>query len=101
MVFLLPEVGHGSGCEGLLPTSPNLHLMEKHRFPYLIERDEDGWYVATVPDLPGCHTQARSLDELRERVREAVEANLAALTPEERSELNGEFIGFQEIEVAA
>ena len=87
--------------EGLLPTSLNLHLMEKHRFPYLIERDEDGWYVATVHDLPGCHTQARSLDELRERVKEAIEANLASLTPKERSELNGEFIGFQEIEVAA
>ena len=47
-----------------------------HRFSYLIERDEDGWYVATVPDLPGCHTQAKSLDELRERVKEAIEANL-------------------------
>ena len=46
--------------------------MEKHRFPYLIERDEDGWYVATVPDLPGCHTQARSLDQLRHRVKEVL-----------------------------
>lgn len=45
-------------------------------FNYVIEQDEDGWYVASVPSLPGCYTQARSLDELAERVREAVEAYL-------------------------
>jgi hypothetical protein len=42
-----------------------------HEFSVVIERDEEGWYVASVPALPGCHTQARSLDELMERVREA------------------------------
>ena len=40
---------------------------------YIIEQDEDGFYVADVPELPGCHTQARSLDELEKRIREAVE----------------------------
>jgi predicted RNase H-like HicB family nuclease len=39
----------------------------------LVERDEDGWYVASVPTLPGCHAQARSLDELMVRIREAIE----------------------------
>lgn len=39
----------------------------------VVERDEAGWYVASVPSLPGCHTQARSLDELSLRVREAIE----------------------------
>jgi predicted RNase H-like HicB family nuclease len=38
-------------------------------FSVVIERDEDGFYVASVPALPGCHTQARSLDELIERAR--------------------------------
>jgi predicted RNase H-like HicB family nuclease len=42
----------------------------------VIERDEDGYYVASVPELPGCYTQARTLDELMERVREAVELYL-------------------------
>jgi predicted RNase H-like HicB family nuclease len=41
-------------------------------FSVVIERDEEGYYVASVPALPGCHTQARSLDELMDRVREAV-----------------------------
>jgi len=41
-------------------------------FDVVVERDEEGIYVASVPALPGCHTQARSLDELMERVREAI-----------------------------
>ena len=42
----------------------------------VIERDEEGWLVGSVPALPGCHTQARSLDELTVRMQEAVEAYL-------------------------
>ena len=41
-------------------------------FNVVIERDEKGYLVASVPSLPGCHTQARSLDELMDRVREAI-----------------------------
>ena len=44
----------------------------KRDFTVIIERDADGWYVADVPELPGCHTQAKSLDELNERVREVI-----------------------------
>ncbi|MEX1256758.1 MAG: type II toxin-antitoxin system HicB family antitoxin [Gemmatimonadota bacterium] len=46
--------------------------MTGRAFDVLIERDAEGWYVASVPALPGCHSQARSLDELRERIREAI-----------------------------
>jgi hypothetical protein len=42
-------------------------------YTVVVERDGEGYYVATVPSLPGCHTQARSLDELMERVKEAIE----------------------------
>jgi predicted RNase H-like HicB family nuclease len=42
-------------------------------FDVVIERDEDGFYVASVPELHGCHTQAKSLDVLMERIREAIE----------------------------
>lgn len=42
-------------------------------FDVVIERDTDGYYVASVPALHGCHTQARSLDALMTRVREAIE----------------------------
>ena len=41
-------------------------------FTVVVERDEDGNYVASVPALAGCHTQARSLDELIARVQEAI-----------------------------
>lgn len=42
-------------------------------FNVIIERDVEGWYVASVPELQGCHTQAKSLDDLMERIREAIE----------------------------
>jgi predicted RNase H-like HicB family nuclease len=42
-------------------------------FDVIVERDSEGYYVASVPALRGCHTQARSLDELMERAREAIE----------------------------
>ena len=42
-------------------------------FNVIIERDAEGYFVASVPSLPGCHTQAKSLDELMERIREAIE----------------------------
>ncbi len=43
----------------------------KRQLTVLIERDEDGYYVGSVPELPGCHTQAKSLNELMDRVKEA------------------------------
>ena len=42
-------------------------------FTVVIERDEDGYLVASVPALHGCHTQARSMEELLDRVQEAIE----------------------------
>ncbi len=42
------------------------------QFTVVIERDSEGYFVASVPSLPGCHTQAKSRDELDERIREAI-----------------------------
>lgn len=42
-------------------------------FSVVIERDAEGYYVASVPELRGCHTQARSLDALMARIQEAIE----------------------------
>lgn len=42
-------------------------------FSVIIDRDAEGYFVASVPALRGCHTQAKSLDELMARVREAAE----------------------------
>jgi len=48
-------------------------MKSKHdSFTVLVERDEEGYLVATVPELRGCHTQAKSLDVLMRRVREAI-----------------------------
>jgi predicted RNase H-like HicB family nuclease len=67
-------------------------------FSVIIERDEEGYYVASVPALPGCHTQARSLDELIERVREAI-----ALCLDVEADGTGgmEFIGVQRVRIPA
>ena len=47
--------------------------MEKHNFTVLIEKDEDGILVASVPALKGCHSQAKTMDELLSRIKEAIE----------------------------
>jgi predicted RNase H-like HicB family nuclease len=43
------------------------------QFDVVVEKDSEGFFVASVPALSGCHTQARSLDELMERIKEAIE----------------------------
>jgi len=43
------------------------------QFKVLIEQDEDGIYVASVPELPGCYTQGKTLEEARKRIEEAIE----------------------------
>ena len=42
-------------------------------FTAIIERDEDGYLVGSVPSLKGCHTQARTMDELFDRMKEAIQ----------------------------
>jgi predicted RNase H-like HicB family nuclease len=42
-------------------------------FDVIVERDSEGYLVASVPALPGCHTQAKSLDDLMERTKEAIQ----------------------------
>lgn len=67
-------------------------------FSVVIERDEEGYYIGSVPALPGCHTQARSLDELMDRVREAI----ALCLEDEAEQASGlEFIGIQRVSVPA
>ena len=44
----------------------------KQEFNVVIEQDSEGYFVASVPALHGCHTQAKSLDELMQRIKEAI-----------------------------
>jgi predicted RNase H-like HicB family nuclease len=68
------------------------------QFDVVIERDEEGYYIASVPQIPGCHTQAKSLDEVTKRIREALEL---CLEVEGAPEKDLEFTGIQRITVAA
>ena len=63
-------------------------------FSVIIERDSEGYFVASVPELHGCHTQAKSLDTLMERIKEAIELYLEV---QGKSEENLEFIGVQRV----
>lgn len=67
-------------------------------FNVIIERDAEGYYVASVPELSGCHTQAKSLDTLMKRIREAIELCLEVRQTEE---VPPEFIGVQRVWVEA
>ena len=64
-------------------------------FNVIIERDEEGYYIASVPELPGCHTQAKSLDKLMERIQEAIELYLDI----EQELPSNQFIGVQRIAI--
>ena len=66
------------------------------RFSVIIERDQEGYYVASVPALRGCHTQAKSLDVLRTRIREAIEL---CLEVEDKDVEPLDFVGVQEVSV--
>lgn len=68
----------------------------KREFSVIVERDEEGYYVASVPALPGCHTQARSLDQLLTRIREAI---ALCLEVERDVPRKTEFVGVQRVAV--
>ncbi|MDP7179775.1 MAG: type II toxin-antitoxin system HicB family antitoxin [Candidatus Woesearchaeota archaeon] len=72
--------------------------MEKKvkNFTVLIEQDEDGIYVARVPDIPGCYTQGKTIDESMERIKEAIQVCLEG-DKEEFPQMK--FIGTRQIEV--
>ena len=66
----------------------------RREFNVVIERDSAGFYVASVPELHGCHTQARSLDKLLSRIKEAIEL---CLEVEDFGHTSTEFVGVQRV----
>jgi len=68
----------------------------RKEFNVIIERDADGYFVATVPELKGCHTQAKSLDVLMKRMKEVIEL---CLEVQDGTDPRMEFIGLQRIAV--
>ena len=72
--------------------------MEKKilNFTTIIEQGENGWYIATVPDIPGCYTQGKTIPQLLERIKEAIEVCLEA----DKEEIEPmRFVGVQQIEI--
>jgi predicted RNase H-like HicB family nuclease len=68
--------------------------LKTYRFNVLVEKDPDGFYVASVPSLKSCYTQARNLEELMPRVREVIELCLEVEEPVEMT-----FAGLHHIEI--
>ena len=77
----------------------NRHKVQ--RFTVVLERDEDGLYVASVPALRGCHTQGKTLDQVMQRIREAIELWLEIQGARARNLPRLEFVGIQQLEVPA
>ena len=64
------------------------------RFSVIVERDKDGLFNGSIPELSGCHTQAKTIDELMDRIKEAAELYLEVEETREKVE----FVGIQFID---
>jgi len=69
------------------------------KYAVLVEKDEAGYYVGSVPELPGCHTQAKTIDELIKRVKEAIELYLECEGDKPKEHVD--VVGLQFVEVSA
>ena len=69
--------------------------MTTKEFTAIIEKDKNGWLVADVPELQGCHTQAKTMDELIKRVKEVI----ALCLEDEKETTSMEFVGIQKVRV--
>jgi predicted RNase H-like HicB family nuclease len=74
------------------------------QFKVLIEQDEDGIYVASVPELPGCYTQGKTLEEARRRIKEAIELVLESDKDIKKEKLaspksSSHFFGIEEVTI--
>ena len=65
-------------------------------FNVIIEKDEDGWYVANVPEIPGCYTQGKTIQQVLERIKEAISVCIEA-DGEDIKPLK--FVGIQRVEM--
>ena len=63
-------------------------------FNAVVEKDSEGYYVASVLELPGCHTQAKTMDTMMKRLREAIEVYLEVQKEESQP---SDFVGVYRI----
>jgi len=70
--------------------------MMKQEFYVVIEQDEDGFFIGEVPQLRGCYSQGRTLDELMDNIREVIEL---CLEDQPQPEPRSEFVGVQKVTI--
>ena len=76
-------------------------MMTNYNFTAQIEKDiESGMYYGYIPALPGAHTQAATLDELQQNLKEVASLCLEELSPEELETAVSNYVGTQQISVA-
>ncbi len=68
-----------------------------NRYNIIVEQGEDGYLIAEVVELPGCRTQAKSYDQLMERVKEAISLYVSAKPNAGRTSFK--FLSLQQVEV--
>lgn len=67
-------------------------------FTVVIEQDEDGMYIGKVPDIPGCYTQGKTVQQVLERIQEAIQV---CIESEKEEIIPLKFIGLQKVKVTA
>ena len=77
----------------------NKFKKEVYKFPVIIEKDEDGFFVADCPDLAGCHTQAKSLEEAILKIQDAIKLHLKILKEDKVEIPKSEPVSLSSIEV--
>ncbi|HEU0013634.1 MAG TPA: type II toxin-antitoxin system HicB family antitoxin [Longimicrobium sp.] len=92
--MLIRETGPAWGVER--PAPDHQGGIVSRTYDVVVERDEEGYFVASVPGLRGCHTQARSLEQVLERIREAI-----VLCVEMAHGGGPQFIGIRKVTVPA
>jgi len=67
----------------------------EREYTLIIERGEDGYFIGSILELPGCHTQGKTIEELLENIKEAIELYLEVEVPESLTQ----FVGIQKISI--
>lgn len=71
-----------------------------YKFPIIIEKDEDGFFVADCPDIAGCHSQGRTIEEAITNIRDAIKLNLKILKSEKQEIPIVEPVSLTSLEIA-
>lgn len=74
--------------------------MREKKFHVVIEKDEDGWLIGSVAELPGCYSQGRTLKKLTTNIKEAIELHLETLK-EVKNNKESKFVGIKKVAVYA